>query len=425
MSLFQNDAQGFLTDLFKCAVHAALPEKIIPQHLPSLDQLPKGKIGIFGAGKAAASMAAAVEKRWLADLGERLEGLVITRYGHSVSTQKVTVIEASHPTPDQAGLDGTREMTERLSHYGEDDFVLFLMSGGASSLFCLPAEGVSLNNKIHVNKALLHSGAPIHDMNVVRKHLSRVKGGQLLRYINPARCMTLAISDVVGDQLDVIGSGPTVPDTSTLEDVRKICRRYHIALPKPVEEHLNRNIETPKPEDAVFQNSTATVIASAAKSLEAAAKKAEEKGIDSIILSDSIEGEARHVADQMAKDILQKKLDRPTVFLSGGETTVTVKGHGRGGRNAEFLLALAIALKGAKGIYALAADTDGIDGVENNAGAVIAPDTLQRAQSLGMNPQAYLDNNDAYSFFDALGNLIITGPTLTNVNDFRAVLVLP
>jgi glycerate 2-kinase len=380
---------------------------------------------VLGAGKAAAAMAQEVEQH----MPGTIEGLVVTRYGHAVPCRQIEVVEAAHPVPDAAGSAAAARMLQLAEAAGPDDLVLCLISGGASALLALPAPGLSLADKQAINRALLASGADIGQMNTVRKHLSAIKGGRLAAAAFPARVVTLVISDVPGDDPAVIGSGPTVPDSSTCADALAVVERYGISEPVAVLNHLRAAAdETPKPGDQRLADITTTVIATPQASLEAAALVAREIGLEPVILGDALEGEAREVAKVLAAIARQVRrhgqpVPPPCVLLSGGETTVTMRGRGRGGRNTELLLALAIQLKGAAGISALAADTDGIDGSEDNAGAIVAPDTLARAEAQGLDAKAMLADNDAYGFFSGLGDLVITGPTLTNVNDFRAVIV--
>jgi hydroxypyruvate reductase len=411
------DPAAFLRSLFDAAVAAASPDICVPPHLPSP---PVGQTVVVGAGKSAAAMARAVEAHWVGPLS----GLVVTRYGHSVPTRHIAVIEAGHPMPDKAGADAAQRIVRMVEGLGEDDLVLALISGGGSALLSLPAPGIALADKQAINKALLKSGAPISEINCVRKHLSAIKGGQLALAAYPARIVSLIISDVPGDDPATVASGPTVPDATTLADARAILKRYSIVPPPAVAAHLDRQeSETPKPGDARFAHVDNHVIATAKNSLEAAADTARQAGIMAILLGDDIEGEARLVAAEHAKLALSQRT--PCVLISGGETSVTVRGNGRGGRNAEYLLALAIALDGHPGIHAIACDTDGIDGTEDNAGALLGPDSLARTGSLGLDARAMLENNDGYGFFSALGDLVVTGPTRTNVNDFRAILVMP
>ncbi len=415
-----------LTTLFQAAVSAAAPASCVPPHLPPP---PKGRTVVVGGGKAAASMAQAVEAHW--PQGCALSGLVVTRYLHGVGDlARIEVVEAGHPVPDEAGQRAAARMLEMVRGLTADDLVLCLMSGGASSLLGLPAPGITLADKQVVNRALLRSGADIGEMNTVRKHLSAIKGGRLAQAAHPAQVVTLMISDVPGDDPSVIGSGPTVPDASTSAQALAVLARYGIGAPEAVTRLLlDAACETPKPGDAVFARATAVMAATPQAALEAAAVTARQAGVMPVILGNAIEGEAAEVARVMAGIALQCALHgqpapAPCVLLSGGETTVTVRGAGRGGRNVEFLLALGLALRGTPGIHALACDTDGIDGTEDNAGAVLAPDSLARAAALGLDARARLADNDGYAVFGALGDLVVTGPTRTNVNDFRAVLVL-
>jgi hydroxypyruvate reductase len=418
------DPTTLLRQLFSAALTAADPARAVPRFLPDP---PAGRCVVVGAGKAAAAMARAVEDGWRGDAA-RLSGLVVTRYGHGVPCARIEVVEAAHPVPDAAGADAARRILRMVGGLGDDDLLLCLISGGGSALLAMPAAGLSLADKQAVNRALLKSGATISEMNCVRKHLSAIKGGRLAAAAAPARVVSLLISDVPGDDPGTIASGPTVADATTFADARAILKRHGIDPPAAVRAHLEAAAdETPKPGDPRLARAEAHIIARPQESLEAAATAARAAGITPIILGDAIEGEAREVARAMAQTALQAARENksPCVLLSGGETTVTVRGHGRGGRNAEFLLALAIALDGAPGIHAIACDTDGIDGSEDNAGAIIAPDTLARARAAGLDPQARLDDNDGYGVFSALGDLVMTGPTRTNVNDFRAILALP
>lgn len=426
----------FLLALYQAAVQRALPLDNMAAHLPPP---PKGKTIVLGAGKAGASMAQAVEALWPSDAP--LHGLVVTRYGHipprpAGLASRIEVVEASHPVPDAAGLAAAQRIVAMTEGLTADDLVLCLISGGGSALLTLPAEGLTLEEKQRINKALLNSGANIGEMNCVRKHLSLIKGGRLAAACAPARVVTLTISDVPGDDPSVIASGPTVPDASTCADALAILKRYGIAVPAAVQAELESGaLETPKPGDAVFAGNQVHMIATPQQSLEAAAAVARAAGLDAYILSDEMEGESREVGKvhaALARAVANKgqPFKTPCVILSGGETTVTVRPQpagspgGRGGRAGEFCLGLALALQGQAGVYALAADTDGIDGVEDNAGALVLPDTLQRAQAQGMKIDRYLDRNDAYSYFSALGDLLVTGPTHTNVNDFRALLIV-
>ena len=402
--------------LFDAAVAAADPAKRVP---PFLDIAPPtDRTVVVGAGKAAAAMARAVEDTWRGPLS----GLVVTRYGHRVPCRRIEVIEAAHPVPDAAGRKAARRILDVAAGLGRDDLFLCLISGGASSLLSLPAPGLSFADKQAVNRALLASGATIGEMNCVRKHLSAVKGGRLAAAAAPGRVVSLLISDVPGDDPAVIGSGPTVPDPTSFADALAILDKYGIAEPAAVRAHLAAaRQETPKPGDPGLAGSEVHLIATPGQALAAAAEAARGAGLEPTILGDSIEGEAREVGAEHARLAVARK--RPGVILSGGETTVTIKGTGKGGPNTEYLLGMALALDGRPGIHALACDTDGADGSEDNAGAVVTPDTLARAKVLGLDPTAFLANNDAHGFFSALGDLVVTGPTLTNVNDFRAVLI--
>ena len=420
---------GLLQKMFEAAVAAAQPSLALPDHLPDP---PKGQTLVIGAGKASAAMAKAVEDCWQG-VPDKIDGLVVTRYGYAVACQHIEIVEAAHPVPDAAGEHAARRILERVQGLSANDLVICLISGGGSALLSLPAPGLSLEDKQAVNKALLKSGANIHEMNCVRKHLSAIKGGRLAAACAPARVVSLLISDVPGDDPDVIASGPTVPDPSTFAEALAILEKYRLdqpgAIPARALAHIQRaEGETPKPNDPRLAHIETRMIAAPQISLEAAARLAQEHGFTPMILGDSLEGEARDVAlvhAGIAKQVIRhgQPLQTPCVLLSGGETTVTVRGNGRGGRNAEFALALAVALQGQDRVYAIACDTDGIDGTEDNAGAIVMPATLEHAERQGLNAKKYLANNDGYSFFKDLDNLIITGPTLTNVNDFRAILI--
>ncbi len=417
------DPRRLLLDMFEAAVGAASPAKCLPPHLPTA---PTGRTIVVGAGKAAGAMAKAVEDHWHGPL----EGLVVTRYGHGAPCTRIEVVEAGHPVPDSAGQDAARRILSLLEGLTSDDLVLALISGGGSALLAMPAEGVTLVDKQAINKALLRSGAAIGEMNCVRRHLSAIKGGKLAAAAAPARVVALMISDVPGDDPCVIASGPTVADPTTSDDALAILRKYAIEVPDPIRAHLAAPAsETLKPGDPRLDGVLNVMIATPQMSLDAAAAVARAAGITPLVLSSSIEGEARDVALVHAAIARQafgfaQPLAPPCVLISGGETTVTVRGNGRGGRNAEFLLALAVALDGHASIHALAADTDGIDGTEDNAGACLHPDSLERGAAQGVDAKARLADNDGYGFFAALGDLIVTGPTRTNVNDFRAIVVL-
>ncbi|WP_413870305.1 glycerate kinase type-2 family protein [Albidovulum sp.] len=408
-----------LRSLFDRAVAVADPMRVIAPHLP---ERPCGRVVVIGAGKASARMAEAVEVAW-----GPCEGIVITRYGHARPCRGIEIVEAAHPVPDTAGLAATGRILALLERLGPGDLVLALISGGASALLVAPAEGVTLAEKQAVNAALLASGAPIQAMNTVRKHLSRVKGGQLAAAAHPARMLTLMISDVPGDDPAVIGSGPTVGETSTPADARAILARWHIAVPDSVSTALMRTTGVLAPDDARLARVENRVIAAPARSLVAAADLARDAGCSVEILGDRIEGEAREVAEAHAALALARQAGKaagPLVLLSGGELTVTRRGNGVGGPNAEYALALAIALRGAPGIHAIACDTDGVDGAAEVAGALIGPGTLAAARAAGRDPAEALAANDAHGFFAAVGGQVVTGPTLTNVNDFRAILIL-
>lgn len=416
------DSRTLLRLMFDAAIAAALPEKSLAAHLPPP---PKGRTIVVGCGKAAASMAKAVEDHWQGELS----GLVVTRYGHNVPTRRIEVVEAAHPVPDAAGRAAAARILKMVQGLTADDVVIFLASGGGSALLSLPAPGMTLEDKQAINKALLKSGANITEMNCVRKHLSAVKGGRLAAACAPAPVVTLAVSDIPGDDPAVIASGPTVADATTFADALAILDKYGIREPAAVMAHLRAaKEETPKPGDQRLARTSLRMIATPQTSLEAAAQVARDAGIQPLILGDAIEGEAREVATVHAGIARQVRRHgqpgrAPCVLLSGGETTVTVRGKGRGGRNAEFLLALAVNLNAEAGMYALAGDTDGVDGTEDNAGAILTPDSLARAASRDLDAKRMLADNDGYSFFAGVGDLVVTGPTLTNVNDFRAILI--
>ena len=411
-----------LRQMFDAAIASAQPALCVPPHLPAA---PRGRLIVVGAGKASAAMARAVEENWSGSLS----GLVVTRYGYAVPCESIDIVEAAHPVPDAAGMHAAQRMLERVGDLSEEDLVLCLFSGGGSALLPLPAPGLDLDSKQVVSRALLACGATISEMNCVRRHLSAIKGGRLAAACHPARVLTLLISDVPGDRPTDIASGPTVADPTTCADALAIVRRYGIELPGPVRELLESGRgESVKPGDARLARSTVRMIAAPQMALEAAADVARAAGVAPHILGDAIEGEARDVGKVFAGMATQvadrnQPFGAPCVLLSGGETTVTVRGSGRGGRNVEFLLSLAVALEGHPRIHALAGDTDGVDGQEEIAGGCIGPDSLARAWSLGLPPKDMLDNNDGHSFFTALGDSVITGPTLTNVNDFRAILI--
>jgi glycerate 2-kinase len=408
--------------MFDAAIASAQPALCIPRHLPPA---PTGRLIVIGAGKASAAMAQAVEQNWHG----ALSGLVVTRYGHAVPCKQIEIVEAAHPVPDDAGMQAAQRMLELVGHLTADDTVLCLISGGGSALLPLPAKGLTLDLKQNASRALLASGATISEMNCVRRHLSAIKGGRLAAACYPAQVLTLLISDVPGDRPVDIASGPTVADPTTCADALSIVRRYGIELPQAALELLESGrAESVKPGDPRLARARTFTVATPQMALEAAAAVARDAGIAAHILSDAIEGEAKDVGKVFAR-IAHQVAERdqpfaaPCVLLSGGETTVTVRGGGRGGRNVEYLLSLAIALEGHERIHALAGDTDGVDGQEEIAGACLSPDSLERARALGLSPTEMLDNNDAHSFFSALHDSVITGPTLTNVNDFRAILI--
>jgi glycerate 2-kinase len=426
---------ALLDALYQAAVQRALPLHNTAAYLPAP---PKGRTVVLGAGKAGGAMAQAVEALWPAD--KPLSGLVVTRYHHTPPrpvglAERIEVVEASHPVPDAAGLAAAERIMQLTQGLTEDDLVLFLISGGGSALLTLPANGLSLEDKQRINRDLLNSGANIGEMNCVRKHLSRIKGGRLAAACAPAQVVTLTISDVPGDDPSVIASGPTVPDVTTCADAWAILQRYKIDVPAAIEAALKAGaLETPKP-SATWDKQPVHLIATPQQSLDAAAELARAAGLNAYVLSDELEGESREVGKvhaALARAAAQGKgpFQRPCVILSGGETTVTIRKQapgtpkGRGGRAGEFCLGLAVALQGQAGVWAIAADTDGIDGIEDNAGARVTPDTLARAEAQGVKAADCLDRNDAYGFFEALGDLLVTGPTHTNVNDFRAMLVL-
>ncbi|MCR4264917.1 glycerate kinase [Nitratireductor sp. ZSWI3] len=418
------DAQAFFKSLFNAAVAAADPAESIRDFLPPRS---KGRTIVVGAGKGAAQMAQALEAAW----DGPLTGAVVTRYGYGAPTRQIEVIEAAHPVPDQAGLAGSRRLLELVEGLTADDLVIALVCGGGSALLPAPAGRLTLEDEIAVNEALLASGAPISAMNTVRKHISSIKGGRLAAAAHPARVVSLIVSDIPGDDPALVSSGPTVPDAATRQDALDVVRSYGLSLPDRVLQHLaSAEAEAPKPDDARFAGNEVHLIASAARSLAAAAVAAERQGVPAVILSDAIEGEARevgsvHAAIAREVAIRDQPFKKPVVILSGGETTVTIRRKGgRGGRNTEFLLALALGIDGADGISAFAADTDGIDGSQDNAGAFADHTSIRRLRAAGHDPKALLAAHDAWGAFDVLGDLFVPGPTGTNVNDLRAVLVV-
>jgi hydroxypyruvate reductase len=416
------DPRKLLRRMFDAAIEAAQPEHCIPPFLPPAT----GRLVVIGAGKASAAMAAAVERHWQGPLS----GLVVTRYGYAVPCERIEIVEAAHPVPDKAGLAAARRIMALAESLTADDTVLCLISGGGSSLLALPFDGVTLEDKQAVNRALLASGATISEMNCVRRHLSAIKGGRLAAACHPAKVITLLISDVPGDNPCDIASGPTVGDPTTCADALTIVKRYGIELPEAVRRVLESGEgESIKPDDVRLANIETHMVATPQMALEAAARVAREAGVTPYILGNAIEGEARDAGKVMAgiaRQVVEygQPFPAPCVLLSGGETTVTVRGKGRGGRNVEFLLSLGIALDGCARVHTIAGDTDGVDGQEEIAGAVLSPDSLERAWSIGIKPADALHNNDGHGFFGALGDAVVTGPTLTNVNDFRAILVL-
>lgn len=421
------DPRQLLLDMYRAAVDAVSAAKCLPEYLARIPApTGKGRTLVIGAGKGAAAMAKAVEDHWQGDIS----GLVVTRYAHGADCKRIEVVEASHPVPDEAGRKAAARMLELVQGLTADDLVLCLISGGGSALLALPADGISLEQKQAINKALLKSGATIFEMNCVRKHLSAIKGGRLALACAPARVVTLMISDIPGDDPGIIASGPTLADPTTCADALAVLSKYNIETPEAIRRYLESGAgETVKPGDPRLERNQHYVIATAQDALEAAAATALAAGLTPYILSDEMEGEARDIGlahAALARQIARRgqPFNKPCVVISGGETTVTVRGKGRGGRNAEFLLSLATAMDGFPGIHAIACDTDGIDGSEDNAGAIYQPDSMRKAAELGLRPRAMLDNNDGYGFFSALGDLVVSGPTRTNVNDFRAILIL-
>jgi glycerate 2-kinase len=421
-------SRALLESLFRAAVAAAHPSQCLPPNLP--EPPPRGRLIVLAAGKAAGSMTEAAEAHYLGRLpDDRLTGIAVTRHGYGRPTRKIAVVEAGHPVPDEAGLKGTERALNLAEAAGADDLVLVLLSGGASANWIAPAPGITLAEKQAVTRGLLRSGAPIGDMNTLRKHLSRIKGGRLARLAYPAKVTTLAISDVPGDDPSVIGSGPTVPDPTTLQDARNIVRRFGLDLSAAVGHALDDpGNESPKPGDKVFAGSTYRIVARPADALKAAQARAEAAGFEAIVLGDRLQGEAREVAAEharLARDIGAQ--GRRAVVLSGGELTVTLRGNGRGGPNQEYSLALALHLDAAPGISALAADSDGTDGgsgrPDDPAGAFVDPTTVARARTAGLDPAAFLADNDSTGFFNGIGDLFIPGPTFTNVTDFRAIVI--
>lgn len=416
------DPQSFLTSIFNAAVAAADPEKTIRDHLPAK---PKGRTIVIGAGKGSAQMAAAFEKVW----DGPIDGLVVTRYGYGARCERIEIIEAAHPVPDAAGLEASRRLLEKVRGLSADDLVVALISGGGSALLPSPAPGLTLADEIAVNEALLASGAPIAAMNTIRKHVSTIKGGRLAAAAHPARVVSLVVSDIPGDNPALVASGPTVPDTGSRADALASIAAYGMKLPASVMAHIQSPAaDAPRPDDPRFAGNEVHLTASAGVSLEAAAAEAKRQGIEAVILSDAIEGEAREVGGvhaAIAREVATRNrpFAKPVLILSGGETTVTLRAKGKGGRNSEFLLAFAIGIDGVNGIDALAADTDGIDGSENNAGAFADGSTVARMRAAGVDAKAMLAGNNAWTAFNAVDDLFVPGPTGTNVNDLRAILV--
>ncbi|MGN6749688.1 MAG: glycerate kinase type-2 family protein [Xanthobacteraceae bacterium] len=421
-------SSDFLESLFRAAVATAHPSRCLPPHLP--DAPARGRLIVLAAGKAAGSLTETAERHYPALIGQgRLDGVAVARHGYGRPTQRIAMVEAGHPVPDEAGIAGTERALAFANAAGAEDLILVLLSGGASANWIAPAPGVTLAEKQATTRALLRSGANIGEINCVRKHLSRIKGGRLARRAHPARVMTLAISDVPGDDPAVIGSGPTVPDPTTLNDARAIVDKYRLDLPQAVTHALvDPKNESPKPGEPIFAAGAYRILARPADALAAAERRAREAGYDCVVLGDRLQGEAREVAAQHAKLARDyAAAGRRIAILSGGELTVTLKGGGRGGPNQEYALALATHLSGSKGIAAMAADTDGTDGgrgrPDDPAGAFIDDTTLERAKGLGLDPAAFLADNDSTGFFNAIGDLFVPGPTFTNVTDFRAIVV--
>jgi glycerate 2-kinase len=416
------DPKTFLTAIFDAAVAAADPEKTIRDHLPAK---PKGRTIVIGAGKGSAQMAAAFEKVW----DGPIEGLVVTRYGYGATCQRIEIVEAAHPVPDAAGLEASRRLLAMVQGLTADDLIVAFISGGGSALLPSPAEGLTLADEIAVNEALLASGAPIAAMNTIRKHVSTIKGGRLAAAAHPAKVVSLVVSDIPGDNPALVASGPTVPDSGSREEALASIAAYGMKLPASVMAHINSpQADAPRVDDPRFSRNEVHLVASAGVSLEAAAAEAKRQGVEAVILSDSIEGEAREVGGvhaAIAREVATRNrpFPKPVLILSGGETTVTVRAKGKGGRNSEFLLAFAIGINGAEGIHALAADTDGIDGSQDNAGAFADGSTVSRMRAAAVDAKAMLAGNNAWTAFNAIDDLFVPGPTGTNVNDLRAVLI--
>ena len=426
---YADDPSDWLCQLFERAIASAQPSVCVPPHVPTPAELGDGRLVVIGAGKASAAMAQAVEQHWTGR-PEQLSGVVVTRYGYGAPCQRIDIIEAAHPVPDAAGLHAAQRILQAVQGLRAHDMVLCLISGGGSALMPLPIDGLTLDDKQAINRALLASGASIGEINTVRRHLSAIKGGRLAAACHPARVITLLLSDVPGDQLMDIASGPTVADPTTCADALAIAQRYGIALPAAAQQALSMGLsESVKPGDPRLARNEARLIATPQMALEAAAAEARRSGLAVHILGDALEGEARDVGKVLGGMALQvvsrqQPFSTPCLLLSGGETTVTVRGAGRGGRNVECLLSWALTVRGRPGLFALMGDTDGVDGQEEIAGAVATPDTLSLARQQGLNPLQCLDHNDAHTLFQRIGQSVVTGPTRTNVNDFRAVLCL-
>ena len=412
-----------LFDLFQSAIKSASPENCLT---PNLTGISHPHVHVIGAGKAAAAMARVIEN----NIDRSVSGIVVTRYGHSVALDSIEAIEAGHPIPDELGVVSATKIANLATSLNDKDLIICVVSGGASALLSLPHFGIAFEDKKRITRDLLMEGATIQEINCVRKHLSAIKGGRLMRLIYPAQALTYCISDVVGDDPSIIGSGPTVADSSTCKDVLKVLSHYNIEVPEYLWRMLERGqIETPKPDDPVFERSVVKTIARPIDALSASAEVAKNQGFQAILLGDLIQGETNLVAKRHAAFVRERIADssqaKPCVIISGGETTVAVSGSGKGGPNTQYVLALALELEDIEGVYAIACDTDGIDGSEDNAGALLTPSTLTRAQVSNLEARKFLNNNDSYSFFEKLGDLVVTGPTLTNVNDFRAICYIP
>jgi hydroxypyruvate reductase len=421
-AITMQNPREFLVSLFDAAVEAANPDHCIGRYLP---ELPRGRTIVVGAGKGAAQLARSLEKIWPGPI----EGTVVTRYGYASPCERIEVLEAAHPVPDEAGLAASQRLLERVKGLTSEDLVIALICGGGSALLPAPPEGYDLTDEIELNRALLRSGAPISAMNAIRKQFSQIKGGRLAEAAYPARVWTVVVSDIPGDDPAMVSSGPTIPTAGTVADAIALIERYRIEISHNVRRYLKNAAEAPSATDEKFRGNTVNIIASAGVSLEAAATLARDSGVDAAILSDSMEGEARECGafhGAIAREIERhgRPFQRPVLLLSGGETTVSVRGKGKGGRNTEFLLSFALTIAGSRSIFALAADTDGIDGSEDNAGAFSDGQTIERLLAHGLRAETLLENNDAWSAFSRVGDLFVCGPTGTNVNDFRAILIL-